>query len=79
VDDKIYVDVIALHRKDGSLKPLVILWENGVKYAIDKVTQVVPAASMKAGGAGIRYTCRISGQLRYLFLEEKRWFIERGG
>ena len=34
------------------------------------------AASLKAGGAGIRYICRIRGRVKYLWLEESRWFVE---
>lgn len=74
---KIYVDVIVLNTKEGQVKPLAIVWMNGVKYAIDKVTQITKAASTIAGGSGLRYTCKIQGQLRYLFLEEDRWFIEK--
>ena len=74
---KEYVDVVTYHRKDGQIKPLYIVWNNGVKYDIDKVTQITRAASLKAGGTGIRYTCMIQGSQRYLFLEEDRWFIEK--
>lgn len=74
---KIYVDVIVLNTKDGKVKPVAIVWTNGVKYSIDKVTQVTRAASTLAGGSGMRYTCHIQGQSRYLFLEEDRWFIEK--
>ncbi len=74
---KIYIDVIVLNTKDGQIKPLAIVWLNGVKYAIDKVSQISRAASTLAGGAGIRYTCQIQGKSRYLFLEEDRWFIEK--
>ena len=73
---KAYVDVLVHYTKEGQLKPLVIIWANGVKYSIDKITQVTRAASTLAGGTGIRYTCYIQGQMRYLFLEEDRWFIE---
>ena len=74
---KQYVDVIVLNRKDGQLKPLAIVWSNGVKYPIDKISQVTRAASTLSGGTGIRYTCRIQNHDRYLYLEEDRWFIER--
>lgn len=74
---KLYVDVIVLNTKEGQIKPLMIVWQNGVKYAIDKISQVTKAASTIAGGTGIRYTCQIQGQQRYLFLEEDRWFIEK--
>lgn len=74
---KLYVDVIVLNTKEGQIKPLMIVWQNGVKYAIDKISQVTKAASTIAGGTGIRYTCQIQGQQRYLFLEEDKWFIEK--
>jgi hypothetical protein len=35
------------------------------------------AASLKAGGVGIRYTCLICGGQHYLFYEENyKWFVE---
>lgn len=74
---KHYVDVVVLNRKDGKIVPLAIIWSNGVRYSIDKVSQVTRAASTLSGGTGIRYTCRIQNQDRYLYLEEDRWFIER--
>ncbi|MEA5026304.1 hypothetical protein SDC9_138143 [bioreactor metagenome] len=76
MNSKIYVDVVTVHYKSGTIKPLFIIWENGQKYAIDKIKNVTRAASLKAGGCGIRYTCMISNQERYLFLEENKWFIE---
>jgi hypothetical protein len=74
---KHYVDVIVLNRKDGKIMPLALVWSNGVRYPIDKVSQVTRAASTLSGGTGIRYTCRIQNQERYLYFEEDRWFIER--
>jgi len=44
---------------------------------VDRVLDVRPAASLKAGGAGTRYTVRIRGRQTYLFREEDRWFVER--
>ena len=35
------------------------------------------AASLKAGGAGTRYTVRIGRSETYLFNEDGRWFVER--
>ena len=43
---------------------------------IDRVLDVRRAASLKAGGMGIRYTVRINGKQSYLFYEEPRWFVE---
>ena len=73
---KQYVSVTAIFDEDGNLLPIHIVWEDGRKFPIDKVTDVRYAASLKAGGAGIRYTCQIGGKERYLFLEDQRWFVD---
>ena len=74
---KEYVEVICVYSKSGQIKPLFIVWQDGIKYKIDRITQIVPSASLYSGGMGMRYTCRIGSQTRYLFLEEGRWFIEK--
>ena len=57
---KKYVEVTAKFDVDGT----------------DRILDIRRAASLKAGGAGIRYTCRIRGRVKYLWLEESRWFVE---
>lgn len=79
MSEKKFVDVTAYYDCDGNISPLVIHWEDGGEYEIDKIIDVRNAASLKHGGAGIRYTCRIHGQMRYLFLDDNRWFIEKIG
>ena len=74
---KQFVDVICIYNKAGQIKPLYIVWDNGMKYPIERVTQIIPAASLRSGGMGLRYTCKIGRQERYLFLEEGKWFIEK--
>jgi len=74
---KNYVDVICVCHTNGQMKPLYILWGDGSKYPIDRITQIIPAASVKSGGCGLRYTCKIGRSMRYLFYEEGKWFIER--
>lgn len=75
---KLYLDVAVVFHADGRLEPKSVVWEDGRSYAIDAVADVRPAASLKAGGCGMRYTCRIRGRLVYLFLEDNnRWFMER--
>ncbi|MDD3397035.1 MAG: hypothetical protein PHR96_00605 [Clostridia bacterium] len=73
---KIYVEIIASFNKNGEIRPLKLIWEDGISYEIQKIIDIRPAASLKAGGCGIRYTCKINGQERYLFLEETKWFVE---
>lgn len=74
---KKFVDVVCLNEKSGQLKPLYVIWDDKVKYEIDRVIQIIPAASLKSGGMGLRYTCRFGRTTRYLFYEEGRWFIEK--
>ncbi len=77
---KVYVSVIAKFDKEGNRLPIVIYWEDGRKYKVDKVLEIKNAASLKAGGAGIRYLCEIAGKRSYIFLEnERKWFVERKG
>ena len=73
---KEYVSILAQIHRDGSIQPLGILLEDGRKYDIDEVKDKCRAASLKAGGCGIRYTIRIGGRDTYLFDEEGRWFLE---
>lgn len=70
------MDVHALFTANGSLLPMAIKWSNGRTYPVDRVLDVRRAASLKAGGVGIRYTCRILGQERYLYFEDPSWFVE---
>ena len=73
---KTYVEVTARFTPEGEILPLNILWSDGISFFVDKVLDIRPAASLKAGGAGIRYTCRINMHDTFLFLEENRWFVE---
>jgi len=76
VSNKKFVDVTAEHSRDGKVKPLSITWEDGRVYSVDRVLDVRMAAALKAGGQGIRYTCRVHGREIFLFCDEGRWFIE---
>ncbi len=73
---KTFITVIAEHNPQGEIKPLSIIWEDGRKYSVDKVMDVRVAASLKMGGQGRRYTCRIHGKEVYLFHDSGQWFIE---
>jgi hypothetical protein len=73
---KVFVEVIAKFTKDGLKTPLTVTWEDGRRFEIDKVTDVRRAASLKAGGQGIRYKCRINGRETFLWLEDDKWFVE---
>ena len=74
---KVYVAVEAHFAPDGSLTPTAVIWEDGTRFEIDRVLKVRQAASLKAGGMGLRYTIRIGQKETFLFLEGTRWFVER--
>ena len=67
---KKYVEVGAVHRTDGQILPVLLWWEDGRSYQIDRVLDIRRAV-------GRRYTCRICGKERYLWLEDDgKWFVE---
>ena len=72
---KKYINIITYVDKNGKTMPLMILWDNGEKYSIDRIIHVGNAAS-KVGGCGVLYQCKIKGQIKNLFYEIDRWFIE---
>ncbi|AJQ27559.1 hypothetical protein [Pelosinus fermentans] len=76
-DYKVFVEVTAKHDTYGNIRPLSIKWEDGRVFEVDKIFDVRLAASLKAGGTGIRYTCKIMGKQVYLFDDEGKWFMER--
>lgn len=77
---KVYVTVRADFSADGQLLPRSFVWEDGRVYQIEKVKDIRRAASLKAGGVGLRYTCMIQGREKHLFYEGNcRWFMERSG
>ena len=74
---KVYVTMIVKITKDGSLRPLSMVWEDGANYEIDRVLHITPAASLKVGGCGTRYTVMIEGKQRDLYDEDGKWFVEK--
>lgn len=72
------VEVVARFGRDGTLSPTAIIWEDGREFLVDRILDTRRAASLKAGGQGIRYTCRILGRERYLWYDdiEHLWFVE---
>jgi hypothetical protein len=82
---RVYVAVTAAFDTGGAMTPTSLLWEDGRRFEIDRVLDMRPAAAMKAGGQGDRFTVRINGRQSYLFFEHSsdrqsgapgRWFVE---
>ncbi len=80
-ENKVYVDVNVEHYSDGRIIPLAFTWEDGSRYKIDKIIDKRIAASLKAGGTGMRYTIKVGNTQTHIWLEEDknvlRWFMEK--
>lgn len=74
---KINLTVTVKYHPDGSALPLSIALEDGREFTIDKVFDRRKAASLKGGGLGMRYLCRICGKKVALFNDDGHWFIEK--
>ena len=75
--NRIDLTVNVRHETSGKAIPTSIIWEDGRVFAIDKVLDIRKAASLKAGGSGIRYVCRIRGKTVLLFNDNGLWFMEK--
>lgn len=73
---KKYISVTADFSENGQVRPVRLNWEDGRRFLIDRIIDVRKAASLKAGGIGIRYTCMISGKQIYLYKDQDQWFME---
>ena len=75
---KKFIEVFAHFDTDGKVIPVIFLWDDGKSYQIDRVLDMRRSASLKAGGLGMRYTCRILGKNRYLYYDDYsgKWFVE---
>lgn len=74
--EKVYVKVRADHLPDGRVMPLMFRSDDGDAVRIDRILDVREAPSLKMGGQGTRYTCRVGEHEIYLFHDRDRWFVE---
>ena len=63
---KIYVSVRADHLLNGRIRPLMFRAKDGPVVRIDRILDEREAPSLKAGGQGMRYTCRVGEKQLYL-------------
>lgn len=73
---KTYVAVELIVDEAGGNHPRCVIWEDGRRFEIGSVSDVRRAASLKGGGRGLRYTCRIGARDAYLYFEDPRWFVD---
>jgi len=72
---KKYVPVLVHFDPDGKMSPVMIEFDAGQKFEIDKIVDVRRAACQSVGGVGDRYTVQIQGKESYLWFEKGRWFV----
>lgn len=75
-EHKLFLKVRADHEFDGRIRPLMFRTEDGPPAIIDRITDVRRAAATKAGGQGMRYTCRVGERELYIFHDRDVWFLE---
>ena len=73
---KVFIDVLVEFNKEGQRRPISFRWEDGRVFTIDRILDSCRAASLKAGGHGIRYKCRVHGKEIFLYNDDGKWFIE---
>lgn len=49
---------------------------SGHYFEIDDVLEIVKRPALKVGAIGVRFKIRVGRQIRYIFLEEDKWFAE---
>ncbi len=75
---KVCVEVVARFDREGGMRPMWLIWEDGRKFTVDRVKFIERAPSHVGAVLPVRYTCIIEGRGRELFYEpeEMRWFVE---
>ncbi len=76
---KTFVEVVVRYDLDGNYKPVAFIAQSGKTYEVE-CKEVTRAASLKSGGQGMRYKCKIKDTQTfvYLFIEyDNRWFVEK--
>lgn len=73
---KQYVEVLATHYIDGTVRPRTIIMASGPVFDIDEVKSVCRAKTQRTGEVALRYTIKIGNHETFLFCDDGRWFVE---
>lgn len=71
---KKFVPVLVHFDEEGKMRPVMIEFDEGRRYEVQRVLEVRRAAAA-VGGVGDRYTIRVNGRDSYLWFEKGRWFV----
>ncbi len=75
---KINVGVCAKFSANGGMIPTEIIWTNGKRYKIDRVTGIARAPRLVSHALPVRYSCVVGGTVKELYFEPQAevWFVE---
>ena len=73
---KQYVEVVATHHIDGSVRPQKIVLATGPVFEIEDCHEAVRGKAHTTGELAHRYVVKIKGKETYLYETGGRWFVE---
>ncbi len=73
---KQYVEVVATHYIDGSIRPQIIVLATGTVYEIEDSREAAPGKAHTTGELARRYVVKIKGKETFLYRDGERWFVE---
>ena len=73
---KQYVEVIATHHIDGSVRPQKIIIMAGPAFDVKDVKGVAKAKALSTFEIANRYTIVVKGKETFLYEDGGRWFVE---
>lgn len=73
---KQYVEVIATHHIDGSVRPQKIIIMAGPAFDVEDVKGVAKAKALSTFEIANRYTIVVKGKETFLYEDGGRWFVE---
>lgn len=75
---KLYVNVIAKFDREGIITPMLLEWNDGLLYDVEKVVAISECSSRRIGGQGVHYKVQIGSRQAVLSFEDPCWFISKG-
>ena len=72
--EKLFVNVLCDHQKDGTLRPVRIIWADGRTWDIRRTLHV--AEPVENEFEGIRYTVLIGSAEKYIYRTGTKWYVE---
>lgn len=73
---KQYVEVIATHHIDGSVRPQKIIFSAGPTFDVEDVKGVTKVKTLSTLEIANRYTVVVKGKETFLYEYGGKWFVE---